>query len=97
LVWLSLALLLIPVISGVLNVMQRRINANVGEGVDLRSAYGALLFRPARMSLRFFTNTKIGELMSRMNNDVVGAQTAISTTHCGNHQRSGFRQRPCWW
>ena len=81
-VWLSLALLLIPVISGVLNVMQRRINANVGEGViyDLRMAlYSGL----QRMSLRFFTNTKIGELMSRMNNDVVGAQTAISTTIVG--------------
>ncbi len=32
------------------------------------------------MSLRFFTNTKTGELMSRLNNDVVGAQTAISST-----------------
>ena len=32
------------------------------------------------MSLRFFTNTKIGELMSRLNNDVVGAQNAISNT-----------------
>ena len=32
------------------------------------------------MSLRFFTNTKIGELMSRLNNDVVGAQSAISNT-----------------
>jgi ATP-binding cassette subfamily B protein len=33
-----------------------------------------------RMSLGFFTNTKVGELMSRLNNDVVGAQNAISTT-----------------
>ena len=32
------------------------------------------------MSLRFFTNTKVGELMSRLNNDVVGAQNAISNT-----------------
>jgi ATP-binding cassette subfamily B protein len=32
------------------------------------------------MSLRFFTNTKSGELMSRLNNDVVGAQNAISNT-----------------
>ncbi|MFN8461862.1 MAG: ABC transporter transmembrane domain-containing protein [Anaerolineales bacterium] len=29
---------------------------------------------------RFFTNTKSGELMSRLNNDVVGAQNAISNT-----------------
>jgi ATP-binding cassette subfamily B protein len=32
------------------------------------------------MSLRFFTNTRVGELMSRLNNDVVGAQNAISST-----------------
>ena len=30
--------------------------------------------------MRFFTNTKTGELMSRLNNDVVGAQNAISNT-----------------
>jgi ATP-binding cassette subfamily B protein len=33
-----------------------------------------------RMSLQFFTNTKVGELISRMNNDVLGAQDAISNT-----------------
>src|SRR6185503_9556661 len=32
---------------------------------------------------RFFTNTKVGELMSRLNNDVVGAQNAISNTIVG--------------
>jgi ATP-binding cassette subfamily B protein len=32
------------------------------------------------MSLRFFTNTKTGELMSRLNNDVIGAQRAITNT-----------------
>jgi ATP-binding cassette, subfamily B, bacterial len=39
--------------------------------------------RLQRMSLRFFTNTKVGELMSRLNNDVVGAQNAISSTIVG--------------
>jgi len=33
-----------------------------------------------RMSLRFFTQTRTGELMSRLNNDVIGAQNAISNT-----------------
>ncbi len=32
------------------------------------------------MSLRFFTHTQLGELISRLNNDVTGAQTAISRT-----------------
>ncbi len=79
---LALALLLVPVLSGVLGVIQRRLNSTVGEGViyDLRVA---LFARLQRMSLRFFTHTKIGELMSRLNNDVIGAQNAISNTILG--------------
>lgn len=79
LILLAVALLLIPAVSGGVNVIQRRLNATVGEGViyDLRSS---LFARLQRMSLRFFTNTKVGELMSRLNNDVVGAQNAISNT-----------------
>ncbi len=76
---LSLGLLFIPALGGGINVWQRRFNASIGEGViyDLRVA---LYSRLQRMSLRFFTNTKIGELMSRLNNDVIGAQNAISNT-----------------
>ena len=76
---LALALVLIPVISGVIGVFQRKLNATVGEGViyDLRVA---LFSHLQRMSLRFFTHTKTGELMSRLNNDVIGAQRAISNT-----------------
>ncbi len=79
LILLAIALLLIPALGGVLGVFQRRLNAAVGEGViyDLRVA---LYARLQRMSLHFFTNTKLGELMSRLNNDVVGAQNAISNT-----------------
>jgi ATP-binding cassette subfamily B protein len=82
LLWLSAALLAIPALNAALGVAQRRLSALVGEGViyDLRLAlYGSL----QRMSLRFFTNTKVGELMSRLNNDVVGAQNAISSTLVG--------------
>src|SRR5512137_2366548 len=79
LILLSLALLIIPAFNGLVNVAQRQLNARVGEGVvyDLRVD---LFARLQRMSLRFFTNTKVGELMSRLNNDVVGAQNAISNT-----------------
>lgn len=75
-------LLLIPGVNGVFSVIQRRLNASIGEGViyDLRIALYAHL---QRMSLRFFTHTKVGELMSRLNNDVVGAQNAISNTLVG--------------
>jgi ATP-binding cassette subfamily B protein len=79
LIFLALALLFIPIVGGALGVVQRRLNAAIGEGViyDLRVA---LYARLQRMSLYFFTNTRLGELMSRLNNDVVGAQNAISNT-----------------
>jgi ATP-binding cassette subfamily B protein len=79
LILLAAGLFLVPVLSGAAGVVQRQWNAGVGEGVifDLRVA---LFEKLQRMSLRFFTNTKVGELMSRLNNDVVGAQNAISNT-----------------
>lgn len=78
----AIALLVVPMLTGGINVIQRRLNASVGEGViyDLRVA---LFSRLQRMSLRFFTHTRVGELMSRLNNDVVGAQNAISNTIVG--------------
>jgi ATP-binding cassette subfamily B protein len=82
LVMLAIALLILPILNGGISVVQRRLNSQVGEGViyDLRVA---LFGKLQRMSLRFFTNTKVGELMSRLNNDVVGAQNAISNTIVG--------------
>ena len=70
---------LIPVLSGGIRIIQRKLNVSIGEGViyDLRVA---LYHHLQQMSLRFFTNTRTGELMSRLNNDVVGAQNAISNT-----------------
>ncbi len=78
----SAALLMVPILNGIIGVVNRRLNVNVGEGViyDLRVA---LFVRLQRMSFRFFTNTKVGELMSRLNNDVIGAQNAISNTIVG--------------
>ena len=76
---LALGLVAIPIVSGAVRVVQRKLNVSIGEGViyDLRVA---LYHHLQQMSLRFFTNTKTGELMSRLNNDVVGAQNAISNT-----------------
>jgi ATP-binding cassette subfamily B protein len=76
---LALGLVLIPVATSLIGMYTRRLNAMIGEGViyDLRTSLYAHL---QRMSLRFFTNTKVGELMSRLNNDVVSAHTAVSDT-----------------
>lgn len=79
---LALGLILIPIVSSVIGIIIRRVNSRIGEGViyDLRVG---LFSHLQRMSLRFFTNTKSGELMSRLNNDVVNAQSAISDTIVG--------------
>ena len=76
---LVVAMLAIPLLTSGFNVLLRQLNSRVGEGVvyDLR---GALFSHLQRMSLSFYTHTKIGELISRFNNDVVGAQSAISNT-----------------
>ncbi len=76
---LALGMIAIPLVTGLLGVGQRYLGSSIGEGViyDLRVA---LFSHMQRMSLRFFTNTKTGELMSRLNNDVGGAQRAISGT-----------------
>lgn len=77
--WLALAMIAIPLLSGLLGVGERYLGARVGEGIifDLRQGmYNHL----QRMSLRFFTQTKSGEIISRFTNDVVGAQNAITGT-----------------
>jgi ATP-binding cassette subfamily B protein len=77
--WLAMGMVGIPILNGAIGIWQRRLNSQIGEGViyDLRRA---LYSHMQRMSLRFFTQTRTGELMSRLNNDVVGAQQAISDT-----------------
>ncbi|MCY3867779.1 MAG: ABC transporter ATP-binding protein [Chloroflexi bacterium] len=76
---LAFAMLVLPLTVAAVRIVQRKLNVTIGEGViyDLRvSLYRHL----QQMSLRFFTNTKTGELMSRLNNDVIGAQNAVSNT-----------------
>ena len=76
---LALGMLAVPLVNGLLGVAQRYLGASVGEGIicDLRTE---LFDHFHRMSLRFFTHTKTGELLSRLNNDVIGAQRAVSGT-----------------
>ena len=73
------ALVAIPAAGAALRIWQRMLDAAIGSGIifDLRCALYAHL---QRMSLRFFTANKSGELVSRLNNDVVGAQNAVTNT-----------------
>jgi ATP-binding cassette subfamily B protein len=76
---IALGMIAVPLVNGLVGVWQRQLSAKVGEGViyDLRRA---LYNHMQGMSLRFFTETRTGELMSRLNNDVVGAQRAVTST-----------------
>src|SRR5215210_3712048 len=76
---LALIALALALVSTALDVAQRYWSAVVGEGLifDLRAA---LYDHVQRMPLAFFTRTQTGALISRMNNDVVGAQRALTGT-----------------
>ncbi|MDH5372280.1 MAG: ABC transporter ATP-binding protein, partial [Acidimicrobiia bacterium] len=77
--WLGAGMIAVPLVNAVLGTLQRWLGARAGEGVifDLRRELFAHL---QGMSLRFFTATRTGELISRINNDVVGAQQAVTGT-----------------
>lgn len=62
-----------------LAIVQRWCSSTIGEGViyDLRVA---LFAKVQRMPVAFFTRTQTGALTSRLNNDVVGAQNAVTST-----------------
>jgi ATP-binding cassette subfamily B protein len=76
---LGAGMVAVPLINSLVGIAQRWWSSRAGEGIiyDLRRE---LYDHLQRMSLSFFTSTKTGELISRLNNDVVGAQQAITGT-----------------
>ncbi len=75
--WLIVALVAIAALGAGLGFVARWTGAVLGEGIiaDMRIA----LFRHVgRMPISFFTRSQTGSLMSRLNNDVVGAQQAFT-------------------
>ena len=62
-----------------LSLVARRLSSSIGEGLifDLRLR---LFDHVQRMPLAFFTRTQTGTLVSRLNNDVIGAQRAFTGT-----------------
>jgi ATP-binding cassette, subfamily B, bacterial len=65
-----------------LGILTRWLSARIGEGLilDLRTA---VFDHVQRMPIAFFTRTRTGALVSRLNNDVIGAQRAFSDTLSG--------------
>ncbi|MFF4117308.1 ABC transporter ATP-binding protein [Streptomyces sp. NPDC001714] len=79
---LSLLIALVAVAEAALGVLGRRLSATLGEGLilDLRTA---VFDHVQRMPVAFFTRTRTGALVSRLNNDVIGAQRAFANTLSG--------------
>jgi ATP-binding cassette subfamily B protein len=69
----------LPIISGLIGVGQSYLNNVIGQSVmqDLRTALYSHL---QKMPLRFFTETKTGEIQSRLANDVGGVQSVVTDT-----------------
>ncbi|HVE90775.1 MAG TPA: ABC transporter ATP-binding protein [Actinomycetota bacterium] len=76
---LGLTVVLLALVNTGLSLVSRWYSARIGESVifDLRAA---LFDRVQRMPIAFFTRTQTGALISRLNNDVVGAQGALTNT-----------------
>jgi ATP-binding cassette subfamily B protein len=72
-------MIVVPIVSGVIGVGQSYLSNDVGQKVmrDLRNALYAHL---QALPLRFFTETRTGEIQSRLANDVGGIQTVVTET-----------------
>src|SRR3954471_22035245 len=81
-VWLSVGIALAAIADAVLGLFTGYLSSRIGEGLiyDLRTRVFAHV---QRQSLAFFTRTQTGALVSRLNNDVIGAQRAFTSTLSG--------------
>ncbi|MGW8526881.1 ABC transporter ATP-binding protein [Nocardiopsis sp. NPDC055824] len=72
----------VAVTEAALGLVVRQLSARVGEGLilDLRTT---VYDHVQRMPVAFFTRTRTGALVSRLNNDVIGAQRAFSDVLSG--------------
>ncbi|WP_150308167.1 ABC transporter ATP-binding protein [Planctomonas psychrotolerans] len=76
---LAALIALIAVGEAAFGLTQRWLSSRIGEGLilDLRTA---VYDHVQKMPIAFFTRTRTGALVSRLNNDVIGAQRAFSNT-----------------
>ncbi len=78
-VWLAALVALVAVLDAAFGLVTGWLSSRIGEGLiyDLRTQVFAHV---QRQSLAFFTRTQTGALVSRLNNDVIGAQRAFTST-----------------
>ncbi|MFI5500237.1 ABC transporter ATP-binding protein [Nocardia asteroides] len=81
-VLLALAIAGLAILDAGLGIVIRWLSARIGEGLilDLRTA---VFDHVQKMPVAFFTRTRTGALVSRLNSDVIGAQRAFSDTLSG--------------
>lgn len=81
-VWLAVLIAIIAIADSGLSLMSRWLSSRIGEALilDLRTA---VFDHVLKMPIAFFTRTRTGALVSRLNNDVIGAQRAFSGTLSG--------------
>ena len=81
-VGLAVVIAVVAVVEAGLGLWQRRLSATIGEGLiyDLRTA---VYDHVQTMPVAFFNRTRTGALVSRLNNDVIGAQRTFSDTFAG--------------
>ena len=79
---LAVLIAIIAIAEAGIGLFTRWLSAGIGEGLilDLRTA---VFDHIQRMPIAFFTRTRTGALVSRLNNDVIGAQRAFSDTLSG--------------
>src|SRR6476620_2787652 len=79
---LALVMAAVAMVSALLTVGEGWLSSRIGEGLifDLRTRVFAHV---QRQSLAFFTRTQTGALVSRLNSDVIGAQSAFTSTLSG--------------
>lgn len=79
---LALIMAVIAILDSVVSVVVRWFSSRLGEGIiyDLRTA---VFDHVQKMPVAFFSRTRTGALVSRLNNDVIGAQSAFAGTLSG--------------
>ena len=82
LVLIVIAMVLSPIVNGLLGLWQTYTNNVVGQNV-IRDLRNALYTHLQHMPLRFFTSTRTGEIQSRLSNDVGGVQSVLTDTASG--------------
>jgi ATP-binding cassette subfamily B protein len=76
---LALSVVLLALASAALSFAERYCSSRIGEGL-IFSLRSRLFDHVQRLPIGFFTRTQTGALISRMNNDVIGAQRALTST-----------------